>query len=226
MHFEIDTFERLLPSYLVDDDKKRLKLALEQFYSGNPNEINYKNFYADNDELTWFQGDIINGVPFIEYDFDKNECNKIYKQSILLSNTCDVSSGNERYEELGAIFAPIIYLEDYMEYLKSKTTKTDKQINDIIFSIKKQLKTNILYLPENKTSTKHQKEMLACLDLAFSIPVKYLNEWIKTDSNAERLNRIESMRYASLSLFGLYLLVLKVSFHFCRLPEEKDRKVF
>ena len=58
------------------------------------------------------------------------------------------------------------------------------------------------------------KEYFCHLDKAFWFPTEELNAYQKD---------IDQTRIASLDYFGYYLFLVKLSYHFCRLPEEKQR---
>ena len=89
---------------------------------------------------------------------------------------------------------------------------TDEQgLEEIVKSIKLQTTSNILYLPSNLVSG---KDYICHLDKAFWFPIEELNSY---------LPGIAQTRIASLDYFGYYLFLVKLSYHFCRLPEEKQR---
>ena len=81
---------------------------------------------------------------------------------------------------------------------------------DILTQIENQQFSNILYLPPNK----EKNEYLAYFDDLSTIEKDELNA-LKEEII---LNRI-----GSLDCFGYYLFIFKLSYHFCRLPEETER---
>jgi hypothetical protein len=81
---------------------------------------------------------------------------------------------------------------------------------EILTQIKNQQFSNILYLPPNK----EKNEYLAYFDDLSIIEKEELNI-LKEEII---FNRIESLDY-----FGYYLFIFKLSYHFCRVPEETER---
>jgi hypothetical protein len=213
MEFGDDKFDQLLPSYLVDPDKSRLRDALKQFFpeeKGNP--IDYKDFYRDYQNAYFLQSDLVKEIRFAQWDEETTSFQKGYTDAIIISNTCDISFENKR--ELNVkqcLFAPLIDFKLYLEDLREKYN--EEKIQAFAQSIRTQLRTNIFYLPLH---FKEQKEYIVLLDNVFWFPTSELNSYVE---------KIEETRITSLTHFGFYLFILKLSYHLCRLPEQCDREV-
>jgi hypothetical protein len=208
-----DFFELLpLPAYLADEDKSRLAAALKQFTQAGQNVIQYNDFYKQYGHAYFMQSDLVREVRSPFWNDDEEIYEKVYPDAIILSNTCDISKENKRdISDKDCLMAPIMEMSEFIKDLKEKS-KDYNRTNSIISSIKAQLVTNLFYLPEIKG-----KDYVVYLDRVFTFPTKELNDTY--------LNSIEDNRIASLSLFGHYLFVLKLSYHLCRLPEVCDREI-
>ena len=158
------------------------------------------------------QSDMVREVRNSFWDEDKMEYFKDYPDAIIISNTCDISNDNKRdISEKQCLMAPIIEMSEYLTDLTDKL-KDEIKIKNFIKTVKAQLITNLFYLPEV-----NGKDYIVHLDKIFTFPTSELN--------SEYLKNIADNRIASLSLFGHYLFVLKLSYHLCRLPEVCDREV-
>jgi hypothetical protein len=212
MAFGDDNFELLLPSYLVDPEKSRLKDALKQFTPEEKGkDIDYTNFYKAFQYDYFMQSDLVKEIRLGKWNDVEAEYEKVYTDAIIISNTCDISFENKRdVNTKQCLFAPLIDFNEYLKDLQNEGYKQD-QISGFSQAVKAQLKTNIFYLP-----TKGNKEYIALLDNVFWFPTEELNSY---------LEKIDENRITSLSHFGYYLFILKLSYHLCRLPEQCDREV-
>lgn len=214
MAFGDDNFEKILPPYLVEPDKSRLRESLKQFIpDGRRGEINYENFYRDYNYAYFMQSDLVREVRFAEWDEGRALYDKKYTDAIIISNTCDVSIENSRdINTKQCLFAPLIDFNLFLSELKNEGYSSEK-VNTFSENVKSQLCTNIFYLPQ---LNKEGKEYIVLLDNVFWFPTSELNSYIE---------EIEENRISSLALFGFYLFILKLSFHLCRLPEQCDREL-
>lgn len=209
-----DDFDSLFPHYLVDSDKQRLRSALNQFMpehrGGN---IDYTDFYKGYHNNYFLQSDIVKEIRFPHWDIANSEYAKAYTEAIIVSNTCDISSENPRDVNIKqCLFAPII---DFKEYLIDLRASGLGESKIVAFSknVQAQLYSNIFYLPPH---FKEKVEYIALLDKIFWFPVGELNTYIAS---------INDDRITSLSHYGFYLFLLKLSYHLCRMPEQCDREI-
>ena len=214
MSFGDDYFEKILPSYLVEADKTRLKEALRQFtVEERGKEINYTNFYRSYDHAYFMQSDLIKEIRISNWDDEKAEFQKGYTDAIIISNTCDISFENKQdVNTKQCLFAPLIDFNEYLADLETAGYNKDKILN-FSQNVKAQLRTNIFYLPVH---FKEGKEYIILLDNIFWFPTAELNSYI---------DNIDENRITSFTHFGFYLFILKLSYHLCRLPEQCDREV-
>ncbi len=215
MTFGEKRWDILLPENILAIDKERLKRLLSQFFdpTHRQGDKRYDGFYHTNPPPKYFlQGDLLHSVMAADWDYDANSYSSGYSPVVLLSNTCDVSDDNDR--ELGdkqALYAPIVSVEDYFKTLRQEFQYDESKIKSIHGKLKSQTYSNLFYLPPNH---KNQKDYILFLDNIFWQPSSILKDKIK---------RIDSERFVSLNYFGFYLLITKLSYHFCRVPEELDR---
>jgi hypothetical protein len=118
--FGSDHFERILSPYLTADTKSRLKEGLQQFFPESlAQEIRYDNFYKGDVDPYFKQADLIAEIRSPEWNSVSRQYDALYTDAILLSNTCDVSPGNQRGVNLKqALFAPVISLQEYIKDLR------------------------------------------------------------------------------------------------------------
>jgi len=209
-------WHKSLPDYLLDSEKDRLSRALNQFQqkrdSGKREEIDYSNFYlSDFQILHLLQGDLIHSIPRPYWNSEDKAFENSFSPGLLVSNSCDVSGGNIRQIKKDAVFAPLIPLFEYENDMRNGGL-TQNKIDSILSQIKRQTYSNIFYLPP---IDKGGKGFLAFLDQLFSIPAEELEQ--------QQANT-KSNRLISLDNFGSYLFIVKLSFHFCRIPEEVERR--
>lgn len=115
-----ENLELLLPSYLVDSEKSRLKDALSQFVNKEIEEINYTDFYREFNHSYFLQSDLVREIRFAEWEDTSATFTKAYTQAIIISNTCDISFENKRsINGKQCLLAPLINFQDYLNDLKS-----------------------------------------------------------------------------------------------------------
>lgn len=206
-------FEDLLPPYLATIDKQRLKLGIEQFINSETKEkaLDYSGFYLRKAPDYLMQSDMLDSVKMVAWDDESKDFVSGFIPSVFISNTCDVNKDNRRsINKKEALFAPIIELEQYFNDLR-EAGYSNGQITSFYNTLKLQDFSNLFYLPKNE---KNSKEYIVFFDKISWSPI---DEIIKDDS-------INNVRFISLSNYGFYLFILKLSYHFCRVPEEVDRQ--
>lgn len=214
MAFGDDNFEKILPSYLVQSDKLRLKDALKQFtIEERGKEINYNNFYKNYDRPYFLQSDLLKEIRLSIWDEQTATFIKGYTDALIISNTCDINYENKHdVNAKQCLFAPLVDFNEYLLNLKNEGYSEEK-LKSFSDGVKAQQRSNIFYLPVH---FKEGKEYIVLLDNVFWFPTAELNSYIVD---------IEKNRITSLELFGYYLFILKLSYHLCRLPEQCDREV-
>jgi hypothetical protein len=209
-----DDFDLILPNYLVDEEKSRLKNALRQFtVDEKGKEINYADFYKSYGHAYFMQSDLVKEIRMSLWNEEGAVFEKAYSDAIIISNTCDISFENKHsIKSKQCLFAPLIDFNEYIRDL-AKSGYEKEKLDQFIQTVKAQLVTNLFYLP---LFHKDNKEYVVFLDNVFWFPAIELNSYIDS---------IQDNRITSLSHFGYYLFILKLSYHLCRLPEQCDREV-
>jgi len=205
-----------LPSYLSPENKTRLFADLmDQFPdSTNPNKV-----YLDLESSNLFQGDCLIDIPF-HFILPETGVTTHYCDGIILSNSCDCSQENITVESKNIVFSKIYVLKDYLNLLRSYPEITDEKIKTFLVNLKSNKISNLFFLPElNKSPSLIFPESFVRFDetsfLPSSIISKYNYNYKSTTEFGDRL--------FSLSQYGFYLLVYKLSLHFCRFREGIER---
>ncbi len=195
----LEDIQRHLPQYLSAPASTALFSEFTQFPANIDSRI-YTS-YLEN-ERTIFQGDGLSDLP--TGDLPANTLSRA--RVMVLSNTCDVSPENER--KLGAclIYCPIIRLSAYENMLSSEGTPG---LSDHIAAIRQQKISNMFYLPENQ---RLGSEGIAMLDRINNC-----------DLSAIDLASVLQGRLFTLSNYGFYLFLFKLSIHLTRIREGVSR---
>jgi hypothetical protein len=197
---DLDDIRLYLPKYLSPETEQKLLEDLSDF----PSNID-ERMYTKLESETIFQGDCIKNLLIINLpNTETRETN-----SIIISNTCDIDVSNKRKFSSNLIYTPLIKLEKYKELLICYNIYSETSIKNHIEDIKKQRITQIFYLPP---SAKINEETIVFFDRVCSCDNRYL----------ERSN-ISEIRLFSLSQYGFYLFLFKLSIHFTRMYEGIDR---
>lgn len=196
MEISVENIKDQIPYYLTQESKENLANALKTFPD---NFTYYINLYPDD----ILQGDGWSSLGLINYETGEHKL----VRGIIFSNSCDLEHKDKRDIPIKLVFAPIIKLNAYAEFLEK--ANIDKEIIENKFlSIRNQGVTTLFYLP---TGGALDDEYVALLDDVHSIPFsKFLDQ--KTRS-----------KLFTLSQHGFYLFLLKLSVHFCRFQENLIR---
>lgn len=196
----LEIFEQIrtfLPKYLTPTEKDDLFEELRRF----PDNA---SFYFDREDLRseLLQGDGWRG--FVAIDFLTGNRKTI--SGVILSNSCDIDSGNVKAFPVNILFAPIIKLDKYVKKLQAEG-KRDDQIQGLLATIRKQRVTNIFYLPPYPAVT---EEGFILMDDIHAHP---LSDFMTTDRQP----------LFKLNQFFFYFFIIKISIHFCRFQEGVHR---
>ena len=201
MKLDTDALQQQIPHYLTS--KKELLKGLEAISSGGKTNY-FMSSYDDTYENAMLQGDGWRG--FRLFDFDTGE--RISVRGLVLSNTCDIDPENSREFPVLVTFVPLIELADYRSILEESGVKK-QSIKDKIDSIKAQEVSNIFYLPAGGPL---KEDYIVPFDNIHSMPIDAYH-------NAHDKEKLFTLNYV-----GFYMLVFKLSIHFCRLQEGIQRK--
>lgn len=203
-----------IPQYLTNSDKDSLTKEIESSF---PYSDSAEKVYIQLTDLThYYQGDTLVDIPFSNLNLSSGQFETMYLKACIMSNTCDIAPENGRLEEPNIIFGVVVSLEQYIEALKAKNINFDR-ISNFVFNLKSNRITNLFYLPALKIDSKIVfEESFVRFDFTVSIPIslfkmggKYKSDYINNEGD----------RIFTLSNYGFYLYILKLSVHFCRFRE-------
>jgi hypothetical protein len=191
-----------LPKYLSEDSTKELLKNIGEF----PDNLSNSLYTGILDSCTIFQGDGLKSLKVINLPDEKiGEA-----PSVILSNTCDIEPGNKRPFPSQICYAPIFRLEKYINNLKQSDFYANREsLNQHVKQLKQQHITQILYLP-------------AGCGLEYE-GIVFLDRINNCRNSSISRNTLKQNRLFSLSNYGHYLLLLKLSIHFSRFQEKVDR---
>ncbi|MFA5597647.1 MAG: hypothetical protein WDA26_08785 [Pusillimonas sp.] len=198
-----DEIRIYLPKFLSAESERELFKGLKDFPENIDDRL-YTTYLTDTKII--YQGDGLNNLLVVNLPMSEIKP----APSIILSNTCDIDLQNERNFPSQIVYAPIFSLEKYKQTLLKKSKKSNKQIIDHINAIKKQEITQVFYLPKLEGKL---EESIVFLDRVNNMP----NNLIERD-------KITSNRIFTLSDYGAYLFLLKLSIHFTRVQDKVERK--
>jgi len=213
MGFADSDWEDTLPSYLLAEDKTRLKGMLSQFFvpDQKKDEIRYENFYLRIPQCAYFrQGDLLHSLPICDWDTSKQCYTTGFAPVVIISNSCDVYPKDENLLDKEALFAHLIPVKSFLTDLESNQY-TPEKIESIYNNLKRQAYSNLFYLPPNHLDG---QEHIVFFDKTY---------WHPSENLYGKMENIENERFLSLDQFGFYLFICKLSYHFCRVPEENER---
>lgn len=201
---DFEEIKKYLPQYLSDSANESLFSELKNF----PKNINERLYTsALKDKSVIFQGDGLRELLHIELPASKTK----QVNGMILSNTCDVDQNNVRLIGSRLVHAPIVNLQKYHERLVESTNKPSENITEHISSIKKQYISHIFYLPRMDGVI---EDSIILFDRVTTLPSDYV---LKSE--------ITSKRLFTLSDFGFYLFLFKLSVHFTRVRENVSRNL-
>lgn len=196
----VDDIKLYLPQYLSASDQDKMLEQIREYTHQGSSDIYTSNY--THPTYLW-QGDGIDNVFYVNLPTVENGLAPV----MILSNTCDISLGNQRMYGNRVMFAPIINLTKFEKKLKGQYSAT--RVEALIHDIRKQKITQILYLP---IGCGMEYEGLVFFDKAISLPL-----------NNDLVQGMTLNHKFSLNNFGFYLFLLKLSIHFTRVQEKIDR---
>lgn len=202
----IEEVEKYLPQYLSESATASLFSELKQF----PENID-KRIYTDKlkNDPSIYQGDGLRDLLYV--NLPELKANPVL--GMIFSNTCDISEENKRLFDSRLAFAPIFNLEKYRKALIRKYVDSGKKkitsIESHIADIKKQNISQIFYLPKCGGL---ENDSFVFLDRINNLPASYFDS-----------TKIKDNRAFSLSDYGFYIFLFKLSVHFTRVRENVQR---
>ena len=196
-----EEIKRYLPHYLSAESQKELFSELKSF----PDNIDQRIYTSSASIDTIFQGDGFTDLLMVNLPSPQIKS----APGIILSNTCDVNPSTKRFLSIRLIYAPIISYDKYKIMLLVNAKVKHSKIYDHLESIKKQYVSSIIYLPKGK---KLKYDSIVLLDRLNNCPAEIISR-----------EMVEKQRLFTLSNYGFYLFLIKISIHFTRVRESVDR---
>ena len=193
--------ELFLPKYLSPENYKRLLQELDAF----PNNIDKRMYTSSVESNVLYQGDGYNSFPYVDLMHLDKGSKRV--KGLILSNTCDISLENHRLYASSILYAPVVEIKKYYDIL-IKNGAIKEQVEEHLSAVRKQKVSSILYLPE----ISDLKESIVFFDRIMSIDNSFIDR-----------ENLENNRLFSLSDYGFYLLLFKLSIHFSRIQEKVNR---
>ena len=197
-----DDVKKYLPQYLSAVGQQELFSELKEFPHNIDQRIYTSSLACEN---SIFQGDGISNLLYI--NFPSTEVRPV--TGMVLSNTCDIEQSNQRFTSMRMVYAPIVNLEKYKNVLIKEHVETNKKtiqsIESHISDLQKQYISHIFYLPKSGGLA---NDSIVFLDRINNCP-----------SDSVDSNSITNQKLFTLSDYGFYLFLFKISVHFTRIRD-------
>lgn len=199
----IEDLKIYLPKYLSSESDKELFKGLKDFPENIDSRLYTK--YLEGDKVI-YQGDGLSDMLIVNLP----ETETKPTTSMIISNTCDIDPENQRLFPSQIVYSPIISLKKYRELLLKKTSKKKENIDNHIEDIKKQKITQVFFLPQHEGVLEES--------------IVFLDRVCNCASSSLKRAEIPKKRVFTLSDYGAYLFLLKLSIHFTRIKDEVERR--
>lgn len=203
---EFDEIKKYLPQYLSGSSQKALFDELKRFPCNIDSRLYSRTAAQDN---VIYQGDGLSGLMVLNLP----DTTVKPAPAVVLSNSCDIDPTNKRFFQARAVYAPIFQLHKYESSLREGARTGDfseEVISQHIEAIRNQFVTQIFYLPKGHHL---EYESIVFLDRLNNCSVKDMYPALK------------DKKLFSLSNYGFYLFLIKLSIHFTRVREGVDREM-
>ena len=202
---DLNEIKLYLPKYLSPSSEQNLFEQLRNFPKDIDSRLYSEIIRLDN---TLYQGDGIEGLLVTNLpNSDIHSAN-----AMLFSNTCDINMQNKRIFSGHLCYSPILKMAKYKEHLLASKSDTKERIEQFIENIRTQRISQILFLP---CGGELKEDSFVFFDRISSCSLRYLED-----------AHVAGKKLFSLSDYGLYLFLFKLSIHFTRINEGKGRDVF
>lgn len=204
----LEEIEKYLPKYLSSSAQEDLFEELKSF----PNNMDHRLYtIALMDQPQVYQGDGFRDMLFV------NLPGRQFGNApgMIISNTCDMDPANRRFMPMRMVYAPIFGLQKYRNALNENLVTTGirspESIDSHITEIQNQRISHIFYLPRGGGL---ENESIVLFDRLNNVP-----------SDQFELESIPNKRLFTLSDYGYYLFLFKLSVHFTRVREGISRSL-
>lgn len=198
-----DEIRVYLPQYLSAESQRMLFEDLRKF----PDNMDRLYSSSLTEDAVIYQGDGL--MDMLVVNLPASDIRPL--PVMVLSNTCDIDPANKRIFPSRIVYAPIFQLEKYRAMLIESAVATTAVIDDHIDAIKHQIISSIFYLPK-ACGLSH--ESFVFMDRLNNFPAGQFDP-----------REIKQKKIFTLSNYGFYIFLVKLSIHFTRVRESVDRLV-
>lgn len=203
MALDTKNIEQYLPQYLSVADKALLIENLEAISQGGSAR------YVMSENEDFFQSDMLQGDGWKGFTVYDTASSKVRTAGgLVLSNSCDVDPNNRRDLPARIIFAPLMKFANFTRVLENNGVTGDR-LHQKLNTIISQQATSVFHLPAGGALG---EDYIVRLDDAHSV---------RADTF---LSSGQAIKLFTLSNTGFYMLLFKLSVHFCRLKENLNRR--
>jgi hypothetical protein len=194
-----EDFKTYLPKYLSVEAQTNLFAELSQF----PSNIDSRLYTLRlREEQTLFQGDGLASLWVADLPSETIRKARV----MVLSNTCDIAPDNKRLLGPRLLYCPVISFAKYENLLRGqRNLPLAFDPAGHLDAVRKQRNSSMFYLPKND---KLGEEAIALLDRINNC-----------NAQAVSLEELLSGRLFTLSDYGFYLFLFKLSLHLTRIRE-------
>jgi hypothetical protein len=199
---DLDDVRLYLPKYLSPDTEHKLLEDLNDF----PNNIDSRMYgFTGKQADIIYQGDGIRDLLVV--NLPSPDIRSL--PSMVFSNTCDVDPANARKFFANVLYSPIISMVKYASLMVRRDVFSESSVEQHLAEIRAQRVVQVFYLPSGHNL---REESLVLFD-----------HIVHCDNRAIKRDDLENTRLFSLSQYGLYLFLYKISVFITRLHENVDR---
>lgn len=189
MSLSLDDARKYLPQYLSPADTAELFSELSRL-------PRIPRFFGQPPDADPLQGDIWEHVSYYNHVANRVDPRRV----MIVSNSCNVAAGNDRQKPVFISYSPILRLSRFEQLLAARGASAES-IGNTVLAIRQQESTTAFFVPAGGILA---EDSVVLLDDIQSQPL-----YLFVENAAKR-------RIATLSQSAFWLLVLKVSIHFCR----------
>lgn len=204
----LEQIEKYLPRYLSLSAQEDLFEELKRFPENMDQRLYTINLAG---EQQIYQGDGYRDLLFVHLPAREIGAGP----GMIISNTCDIDPGNRRFMPMRMVYAPIWNLQKYKQALHKDLVQTGKRsaesVDSHITEIQRQRISHIFYLPKGAGL---ENESIVFFDRLNNAP-----------SDQFELEDVPNKRIFTLSDYGYYLFLFKLSVHFTRIREGVARSL-
>jgi len=191
----LEDFKQYLPTYLSAEGSAALFAQLKDFPRNIDSRLYTSRLLG---EKNLFQGDGVKEMPVTNLPDSKIKPSRV----MIISNTCDIDPANPRVVPGRVMYCPIIHFNRFENAIRSGAPSTPTEFFD---DIRRQRVSSMFYLPS--------------IEPLGGEGIVLLDQTNNCDAAVIRQEEIPAQRIFTLSDYGFYLFLFKLSIHLTRIRE-------